>query len=1025
MRFSAWSDCNDRSRTACLSVVSALIVIGSLTFSSLTYGTTCDSIYSNGVQSHSSTGVVQLGYQSQILNGGSTLTTPTLKDNSSWPTSCGTSACTASGDFADPVPISIPVSSQSDGNIKVPYRGSRSFPAGNYGTVSLANESILTFTTSGGTYYTKSIDTQYRSKIVFSSGDYYIDGNLFLDNEVQLQQTGTGPIRLFISGSVRFSYLAGTSGIAPEDLLIYAKGDITFDQENPISGYIYSEQGNINIGYQTKITGAVSAAGTVSVAQEAVITYQALPATQDFGSFCTGGGSDPVVSSFDIDVGLSSASTCSPHSITITARDSDSQIMTDYTGTLTLATSSDNADWSKTSTAGDAQGVLSPGTADSGSASYTFDADSLDQGQVTLQLSNSHAQAVTISAADIAAGVSSTSSSLTFAENAFIVSMTESTLDDDMIAGRSHSMRVQMIRRDPVTGECGAAEAYDTASVKAWISRASSDPGAAEPSLTNANNDTVQLPSAKPAIANITFPFVDGTAHFYLLASDVGKYRLNILDSSGSFADGEISGGSSELVARPFGFAISIDGNPAATSATGSAFTPAGANFLVTVKAIGWQANDDNDDSGSPDGHNDSDPSNNASLTDNNVLTYFGRETPAESVTLTGALRLPVGGTDPGLGDGDPSSNDGRQIINFVNGVGTTDKVHFSEVGIIEVAASITSDGYLGQAAAKTLRTSSQSSQVGRFIPSHFSIQTQALEAACTQQLSFSYMGQTFHSEYDIHAWNALGGPAANYRDQFAKLDGVSLGAISVKAIDQTVPTPLNSRITAQQHDFGPWANGVARVRSGLVLQRDPTPEEPFEQLNIGVSVIDNDSVTVTSANEDMDSDNDATDDAVRLGATEVRYGRLILMDSFGPETADLPVRFGSEFWRDGFWQVNPDDDCTAIALTDITYNGQPISVTGNRTVAIAGGSTTGQYQQLSTTDVVLSAGDAGHYFTPPGAGNTGRLEVDVNLVNYPWLQFDWNDDGAYSDSVLPTATMTFGSYRGHDRIIHWREVLQ
>jgi MSHA biogenesis protein MshQ len=44
------------------------------------------------------------------------------------------------------------------------------------------------------------------------------------------------------------------------------------------------------------------------------------------------------------------------------------------------------------------------------------------------------------------------------------------------------------------------------------------------------------------------------------------------------------------------------------------------------------------------------------------------------------------------------------------------------------------------------------------------------------------------------------------------------------------------------------------------------------------------------------------------------------------------------------------------------------------------------------------------------------------------WLKFDWfidlNGDGTDDDSNIidPQFRMIFGSYRGHDRIIYWRE---
>ncbi|WP_250656328.1 DUF6701 domain-containing protein [Alkalimarinus coralli] len=40
------------------------------------------------------------------------------------------------------------------------------------------------------------------------------------------------------------------------------------------------------------------------------------------------------------------------------------------------------------------------------------------------------------------------------------------------------------------------------------------------------------------------------------------------------------------------------------------------------------------------------------------------------------------------------------------------------------------------------------------------------------------------------------------------------------------------------------------------------------------------------------------------------------------------------------------------------------------------------------------------------------------------WLKYDWDGSGSISGSVdAPSATATFGRYRGHDRIIYWREV--
>ncbi|MEY8243506.1 MAG: hypothetical protein RPS99_08245, partial [Gammaproteobacteria bacterium] len=51
-------------------------------------------------------------------------------------------------------------------------------------------------------------------------------------------------------------------------------------------------------------------------------------------------------------------------------------------------------------------------------------------------------------------------------------------------------------------------------------------------------------------------------------------------------------------------------------------------------------------------------------------------------------------------------------------------------------------------------------------------------------------------------------------------------------------------------------------------------------------------------------------------------------------------------------------------------------------------------------------------------AGNQGQIEVSYD--SYDWLEYDWDNDGDDDD---PSATATFGLYRGNDRIIYMREV--
>ncbi|EIK44630.1 MSHA biogenesis protein MshQ [Cellvibrio sp. BR] len=84
-----------------------------------------------------------------------------------------------------------------------------------------------------------------------------------------------------------------------------------------------------------------------------------------------------------------------------------------------------------------------------------------------------------------------------------------------------------------------------------------------------------------------------------------------------------------------------------------------------------------------------------------------------------------------------------------------------------------------------------------------------------------------------------------------------------------------------------------------------------------------------------------------------------------------------------------------------------------------------GNYDSSTATEINFTSGNANHFFSAPGVGVTGSFDVKVDLTSYPWLRFDWNQDGDYSDTTIPDAEFGFGSYRGHDRIIYWRERFQ
>ncbi|HMY41372.1 MAG TPA: hypothetical protein PK011_18745, partial [Marinagarivorans sp.] len=347
-----------------------------------------------------------------------------------------------------------------------------------------------------------------------------------------------------------------------------------------------------------------------------------------------------------------------------------------------------------------------------------------------------------------------------------------------------------------------------------------------------------------------------------------------------------------------------------------SVFTTAGTNFTVSVTAKAYSAADDANSDGLPDNHADTNAANNANLADNTTLTKFGAETPAETITLAAALRLPSGGVDPGLSDGDATASDGRVISSFSSGVGSTTQVYFGEVGIIEIAASITDGDYLGAGTTPTTNMVSRSGYVGRFKPYQFAASSVSMTSFCSASTAFNYLGKDFTANLTLAAQNQQASTTQNYTSTFVKLTSAGY---SLKARDTTSATQLTSRMQLSSLS-GTWSSGQVAASVSMNMARSSAPDGPYTTTKVGVTISDTDSVSLRSADITFDSDANGSNDALLFGQSAFYFGRLRLDDAFGPETANLNVNFQTDYWTGSIWSRNTADSCTTIATSAITY---------------------------------------------------------------------------------------------------------
>jgi MSHA biogenesis protein MshQ len=533
------------------------------------------------------------------------------------------------------------------------------------------------------------------------------------------------------------------------------------------------------------------------------------------------------------------------------------------------------------------------------------------------------------------------------------------------------------------------------------------------------NNTNIQANAnanlASPSYLPVSLNFDNtGTASIPLVYSDVGQVRLSAqlnLAASGNDPAISLSGSSTDFVVKPYTLAVVpasiISGtvsNPAGTTGTfaTSAFIPGGTPFQVNVEArnsVGQRT---------PNFGNES--TYNAELNQNNI--GLSNLTLVYPTLAAGGIATALNGS-VGFTSTTPA------------GTFTNANVIWDQVGSFTVQPRLGDNDYLGAGDI----TPTTSVTIGRFYPDHFTLKPTSLVInSCATSPALIYMGQPAASwTYTLEAQGFTGTVMKNYGiygSPAAKPYGVAENANN--------GTNVISRLSATKAaiDTGVWTSGIwAPTTPGATFDRAATPDAPYSSLQLGLGVKDTFDLRSLSV-----KDMDATTTSVCSGAScteialgspwDVRYGRLRLDDAFGPETFPLNVNFITEYWVGNHFSLNTSDSCTLVPRSAITYPAGNIAADANRTVSLTGGSTQGTYANLTATDVKFNAGTAGQIFTSP-AGGKGRFVVGVNLTTLPWLRFDWNQDGDYSDLLLPNANFEFGSYRGNDRIIYWREKLQ
>ena len=321
-----------------------------------------------------------------------------------------------------------------------------------------------------------------------------------------------------------------------------------------------------------------------------------------------------------------------------------------------------------------------------------------------------------------------------------------------------------------------------------------------------------------------------------------------------------------------------------------------------------------------------------------------------------------------------------------------------SEVGVFTFTA--TSPNYLG--VAGPLGTSTY---IGRFYPHHFDT---TVGQGCG---SFTYSGQPFTVTATAqNNWLPTPSATQNYTGSFAFDTTLSDAAVS----------PIVNFNGTNTISAASFLNGTATKAD--VVYTFPVKQTPQQIITLRAN--DGDTGSASGLVEDT---------------TEIRSGRMRIENAFGSELVDMPITAQAEYYdfAANDYAINTSDNCSNvdIRLDDLGGAADPVTVfdgttagltcvwddLGNSVSSIPGSldySCADDASKPQFFDPAMN-GNLNIFLKAPGADITG--DIGITLLSTPlWLQLDLDGDG--NPDGDPTATASFGLYRGDDRIIYWRE---
>ncbi|PSV84620.1 DUF6701 domain-containing protein [Photobacterium leiognathi] len=534
-----------------------------------------------------------------------------------------------------------------------------------------------------------------------------------------------------------------------------------------------------------------------------------------------------------------------------------------------------------------------------------------------------------------------------------------------------------------------------------------------------------------------TFSFLNGVAEFSLRYPDAGIVDLKLADpkcsiSNGcdilpsdtlpkSFADWTQLEGSVEVHARPWTFAVcpkNKDGDYVkadGTSSSGEGFVAAGDKFDVDVRPIVWRS------AGSETADINSLYSNSIDLCES-VITpnFFKAGAPAARVELS----IPSDHSITPV-NGKPGELQGITVKEHTETLTYAD-LSWSEVGSVRLQAD-------AKAPYLTMTINQGYRHLGRFYPKFLELQPNSFNYPDGHN-EFAYLSQPFNADLMIKAKNALGEQVENYNGFVSDFQA----EVSLMAYEYPSLNSLNDRFSyhhitrsTEQSFKGRWNSDIEQV---WLLERKSVTKTPLTTVEDGPWNDSNsrwggyisshhDPIFIRNTAKDVTDDVDSKQVAHFETTPNLHYGRMVLSDAISMFDKPVTIPLKIEHWNGTEFVTHGDDSGSKynsnyfckVALHPTGAENESI-LTANKIDNV----TLGKSDKIEAHPNLSKPDDYKKQQTRFWLRIANDAPVDIgcsqdNKEYQPWLTYNWRELGDED----PSAVVTFGVYRGNDRIVY------